>query len=115
MSQHSFDKLIEDHCRSYTYKYWGFYATHYHGGIKCHVVGAVNLETGHTIERHYNERGYANGDHAKHEAQKYWEELKEGLERKPTDEERQTDERLLETWEESVRISREMLKHRLLN
>jgi len=115
MSERSFDKLVEDSVRSYTYKYWGFYAVHYHQGIKCYVVGAVNLENGQTTERHYNERGYVNEEHAKHEAEKYWEELKEGLARKPTDEERATDERLLDAWEESCRISREMLKHRLLN
>ena len=109
------DKIIEDHCRSYTYKYYGFFATHYHKGIKCWVVGAVNLENGQTTERHYNEKGYANGEHAKHEAQKYWDELKYGLIRPPTDEERATDEALLECWNEAARRARASLEQRFLN
>lgn len=100
--------VIEDFQLSYTGKYWGFLGTHFHEGRKCWQVGSVNTETGETIARHYNERNHANETLAKHEAQEYWEELKAGLARKPTEEELQQDKQLLEAWEESAKISQRL-------
>lgn len=107
--------IIEDHCLSYTAKYWGFYGTHFHESRKCFVVGSVCTEDGVTTSRHYNERNSVNELLAKTEAQKYWEELKAGLERRPTEEERQLDARLLEAWDESARRSRASVNHKRLD
>lgn len=104
--------IIEDFQLSHTAKYWGFLGTHYHAALKCWIVGAVNTEDGNTTSRHYNERGYVNELHAKHEAEKYWEELKAGLARTPTAEERETDEGLLECWNEAARRSQDLLRGR---
>jgi len=104
--------IIEDHVLSYTAKYWGFFGSHYHEGRKCYVTGAVNTEDGVTTTRHYNERMCTNEQLAKYAATEAWEELKEGLSRKPSDEERETDERLLEVWEESARRSKELTASR---
>jgi len=102
--------IIEDYVLSHTAKYWGFLGKHYHAGILCWVVGAVNTEDGVTTARHYNEKETVNASLAKHEASEAWEELKQVLKRAPTEEERQTDARLLEAWEESARRSRELTK-----
>jgi hypothetical protein len=107
--------IIEDHVLSYTAKYWGFLGTHFHEGRKCWLVGAVNTEDGTTTARHYNEKETVNETLAKHEAQEAWEELKAGLARRPTEEERETDQRLLEAWEESARISQAMVRSQRLN
>lgn len=104
--------IIEDYALSFTGKYWGFLGSHFHAGIKCWQVGAVNTETGETTARHYNEKETVNETLAKHEAHKAWEELRAGLQRKPTAEERHIDEQLLEAWNESARISSELAKSR---
>lgn len=104
--------VIEDHQLSYTGKYWGFFGTHFHQGIKCWQVGAVNTEDGVTTSRHYNERITVNEILAKKTAQKYWEEFKEILHHKPTEEERATDQALLEAWNDSARRSAELAKGR---
>jgi hypothetical protein len=102
--------IVEDYVLSHTGRYWGFYGYHFHAGIKCWVVGAVNTESGETTTRHYNEKETVNATLAKHEASEAWEELKAGLKRAPTEEERKTDERLLEAWEEAARRSAESAK-----
>lgn len=102
--------IIEDYVLSYTAKYWGFLGTHFHQGIKCWVVGAVNTETGTTTARHYNEKETVNDLLAKKTAQDYWEQVKATLTRKPTEEEQELDQQLLEAWNESARISQELAK-----
>lgn len=104
--------IIEDYVLSHTAKYWGFLGTHFHQGCKCYVVGAVNTEDGLTTTRHHNEKGYSNELHAKHTAQEYWETLKAGLRRAPTEEERQTDQELLDCWNEAARRSAELARGR---
>jgi hypothetical protein len=98
--------IIESYCLSYTAKYWGFLGSHSHEGLKCWLVGAVNTETGETVARHYNEKESVNELLAKKEAFEAWEELRGGLERKPTAEERDLDSQLLAIWNESARRSR---------
>ena len=107
--------IIEDHCLSYTAKYWGFLGTHYHEGIRCWMVGAVNTENGITTARHYNAKESVNETLAKHESHAAWEELKAGLTRKPTEEERATDAALLDAWNESARRSAELTKRGRVN
>lgn len=70
---------------SYTGRFLGFYATHYHEGHFCHVVGAVDKHDGMVTARHYNTMISINEELAKHAATKCWEELKEGLGRKPAE------------------------------
>jgi len=105
--------IIEDHCLSYTAKYWGFYGTHWHSGVKCWLVGAVNTENGSTTIRHYNERVSVNEDAARSVSALEWETLKEGLTRPPTEEERDIDRQLLEAWEDAERIVQQKLSGKL--
>lgn len=113
--RHKVPYMVNDKCLSHTFKYMGFYATHFHEGIKCYVVGALNLENGQVIARHYNEKETVNELLAKKESREAWEELKEGLERKPTAEESATDQALLEAWEESARRSKAMATKRSID
>lgn len=82
---------------SYTGKYRGFLGTHYHSGVSCWVVGAINKTDGEITAAHYNEKqtGAINATHAKAEAQKRWANFSAVLLAKP-----QTDEadKALEHW-----------------
>jgi len=78
---------------SYSGKYLGFYGTHYHKGIMCYVVGAVDKQNGKITTRHYNEKieGNVNEEHAKASCLKAWQKFSAGLVRKPSDEDMEAD------------------------
>jgi hypothetical protein len=86
---------------SYSGKYLGFYGTHYHKGIFCYVVGAINKLNGEITARHYNEKqdGCVNQEHAAAASQKAWNEFFAGLVRKPSDEDLEADaSKQVEQW-----------------
>lgn len=77
--------IILESIVSYTGKYKGFLGSHYHAGVLCHVVGAVNKLDGSITVRHYNEKisPHVNQEAAKHAATTYWKSFQAILVNKP--------------------------------
>ena len=73
---------------SWSGKYKIFFGHHFPKGKKCFDVGAINKETGEITTRHYNETRFDQADvQAKAEALRVYDELSQGMRRKPQSEE----------------------------
>lgn len=79
--------IIEQHCLSWSNKYWLYLGRHYHeAGKDCWVVGAQNTVTGLSTERHYNELFGAKDP--KGEALIFWHTFHEKMTAAPIEEEK---------------------------
>lgn len=85
--------IVEQHCLSWSNKYWIYLGRHYHeAGKDCWVIGAQSTVTGQSTERHYNTAFGAKDP--KGEALVFWHTFHEKMIQPPESEEK--DEQLKE-------------------